>query len=267
MSNFYVHNGNKLHYNIAGEGDAIVLIHGYLESAEIWTDFAGRLSKSFRVISIDLPGHGLSDVDTEGNSMESLAGLIKMVIDDLGIEKFFFTGHSLGGYVALAFLELYPEKLTGYCLFHSQPFADSPEAIEKRYREIKIVEAGKKDIMYPDNIIRMYGEQNLEKFAPAVDRSRKIASEISAEGIISVLKGMIARPSRLGLMEEGRVPCLWILGSGDRYIPCEAIQQEVLIPVNAEVVVLLNSGHMGFVEEEDRSVVVITSFINKLNGI
>jgi pimeloyl-ACP methyl ester carboxylesterase len=264
MGSFFKYNGKNFHYVQTGNGETIVLVHGYLESSEIWSQFAGRLSKNFRVILIDLPGHGLSDIDDQSNSMESMASLIKKLIDDLGIEKIFLTGHSLGGYVALAFLELFPERLSGYCLFHSQPFADTPETIEKRQREIKIVEAGKKDIMYPENIARMFGEENLEKFPEAVERSRVIASRISAEGIISVLKGMIARPHRVGFMEEGWVPCLWILGSGDRYIPCEEILKKVCLPLNAMVVVLENSGHMGFVEEEDRAVDVITRFVMRL---
>ena len=126
------------------------------------------------------------------------------------------------------------------------------------------MEAGKKDIMYTDNIVRMFGEQNLEKFSYAVDRSREIASKISAEGIISVLNGMIARPSRVGFMEEGWVPCLWILGAYDRYIPCEAIQQKVCLPLNAKAVILEQSGHMGFVEEEERAAEVITRFVERL---
>jgi pimeloyl-ACP methyl ester carboxylesterase len=264
MSRFFKYNGKKLHYDLTGNGETIILVHGYLESSEIWSRFAGRLSKQFRIISIDLPGHGLSDIDIQSNSMESMASLIKKLIDELGIEKIFLTGHSLGGYVALAFLELFPERLSGYCLFHSQPFADPLETIEKRLREIKIVEAGKKDIMYPENIIKMFGEQNLVKFSDEVDRSREIASKISAEGIISVLKEMIVRPPRVGFMEEGWVPCLWILGSGDRYIPCEEIQKKVCLPLNAKVVVLEHSGHMGFVEEEDRSVEVITRFVEML---
>ena len=264
MSNFFKYNDKKLHYVISGDGDTIVLVHGYLESSEIWSEFATRLSKRFRVILIDLPGHGLSDIDIRSNSMESIALLIKKLIDELGIEKIFFTGHSLGGYIALAFLELFPERLSGYCLFHSQPFADPPETIEKRLREIKIVEAGKKDLMYPDNIIRMFSEQNLEKFADAVERSRAIASKISAEGIISVLQGMMSRPPRVGFMEEGWVPCLWILGSADRYIPCREIQKKVSLPLNAKVVVLENSGHMGFIEEEERALEVITRFVERL---
>lgn len=267
MGNYIRYKEGKIHYYDQGKGDAIVLIHGYLESAEIWNSLAAKLSEKFRIISVDLPGHGFSDMCEEANSMESMAAMIRKLLDELSINKVFLTGHSLGGYVALAFLELFQERLSGYCLFHSQPFADPPEATEKREREIKIVTAGKKDLMYPDNVSRMFADKNLDKFSEALLRSKDIASRISAEGIIGVLKAMMERPSRLSFMEKGLVPCLWILGSLDNYIPCEAIQKKIRLPENAKVVILENSGHMGFVEEEEKSVEVITEFVERLSWI
>jgi pimeloyl-ACP methyl ester carboxylesterase len=264
MGFYFNRGGRRIHYFDSGSGDTIVLIHGYLESAEIWKSFAEQLSEKFRVISIDLPGHGLSDTFNQSYSMEFLATIIRELLQNLNIRKVFLTGHSLGGYVALAFLELFPEMLAGYCLFHSHPFEDSPEAIEKRRREIKIVASGKKELMYPDNVARMFADKNLERFRDKLLDSRRIASQIQAQGIISVLEGMIARPSRLILFGEGRVPCLWILGLMDNYIPCEAIQKRVSVPANAEVAILSESGHLGFVEEEERSLVIITEFIGKL---
>jgi pimeloyl-ACP methyl ester carboxylesterase len=267
MGNFYTYKEGKIHYLDTGKGDALVLIHGYLESAEIWKDLSKKLSEKFRVLAVDLPGHGLSEICGNSNSLESMAGTISDLLDSLSIKKVFLIGHSLGGYVAMAFLELFPEKLTGYCLFHSHPFADSGEATEKRNREILIVSAGKKDLMYPENVIRMFADHNIDKYADAILRLKEIASKITAEGIIAVLKGMLSRPSRLSLMEEGRVPCLWILGLMDNYIPCVAIQKKINLPPNAEVVILENSGHIGFVEEEERSVEVITKFVEKIASL
>jgi len=261
----YIHyKGKKIFYTDEGAGTAVMLIHGYLESSEIWTGFAARLSKNFRVLTVDLPGHGDSDIYAETHSMEFLAGTLDALLSGVGINKVFLAGHSLGGYVALAFLELFPEKLSGYCLFHSHPFADSMESVEKREREIQIVKAGKKFLMYPDNVKRMFAEKNLEKFSKALDFSKEIASRIPGEGIIAVLKGMIARPSRLTLMEQGRVPCLWVLGSMDNYIPCDAIQKNVKLPANAKVAILENSGHLGFIEEEEKAAQIVEAFIRTI---
>lgn len=258
---FFTYKSRRICYTATGEGTAIVLLHGYLESSEVWNGFRDKLSSEFRVISVDLPGHGLSDIYEETHSMEFMATVIKELLDSLSIEKVFITGHSLGGYVALAFLELFPDYLSGYCLFHSHPFADSPEAIDKRKREIAIVKAGKKHLMYPDNVIRMFAPSNIDKNSEALRRSKEIASKIPGDGIIAVLNGMMQRPSRLDVMEEGRVPCLWILGYMDSYIPYDVIQTKVILPVNARVVLLLKSGHLGFIEEEDKSVEAIRNFV------
>jgi len=255
----------KIHYTDSGQGNVIVLLHGYLESASIWKDFADKLSSGFRIISIDLPGHGQSGVCSEIHTMEFMASAIKELLDNAGISKIFLIGHSMGGYVTLAFLELFPEYLSGYCLFHSHPLADSPETVEKRINDISVVLAGKKDLLIYDSIRRMYADSNLEKLDSAIQLSNRIASTIPANGITAVLSGMMARPSRTAIVEEGRVSFLWILGALDNYINCEIIQQKVKLPVNSEVVILNNSGHMGFIEEEEFSVKVVEDFVKGIN--
>lgn len=264
MKKYFNYRNGKIHYTDIGTGEAIILLHGYLESSEVWNSFARKLSAGFRVILVDLPGHGHSDIYGESHTMEFMAAVVEYLLKYLNVEKAFIAGHSLGGYVSLAFLELYPDALSGYCLFHSHPFADSPDAINKREREIKLVKVGKKDLIYPDNIAKMFAADNLEKFKDALSHSRKIASKISGEGIIAVLRGMMSRPSRLSLMEEGIVPCLWILGAKDNYIDCEQVRKKVRLPGNAKTVILKKSGHMGFIEEEELSAIVIAKFIKNI---
>jgi pimeloyl-ACP methyl ester carboxylesterase len=262
---FFLFKGGRIYYSDAGNGAVVVLLHGYLESSETWNGFSDKLALNFRVISIDLPGHGISDVYGDVHSMEFMATAVKELLEELGIKKACLVGHSLGGYVTLAFLELFPEYLSGYCLFHSQPFPDTPEALKKRRREIVIVKAGKKDLMYPENVKRMFASSNLARYSAALNRSTDIASKIPGEGIIAVLNGMMIRPSRLSVMESGNIRCLWILGLMDSYIPCDTIREKVNLPSNARIVVLNNSGHMGFIEEEELSLKVISDFIISLD--
>jgi pimeloyl-ACP methyl ester carboxylesterase len=264
LGSYFNYHGGRIHFTDLGKGSVIVLIHGYLESLKVWENFARKLSEDFRVVSVDLPGHGKSDIYGEIHTMDFFAGVLSKLLEYLDIPKAFLTGHSLGGYVTLAFADIYPQKLFGYCLFHSHPFADSPEALKKRDREIKFVKAGKKDLMYPENVSKMFAETNLDKFKTEFLRSKQIASEISGEGIIAVLNGMMIRPSRLSVMEDGRVPCLWVLGLMDNYIKSDTIILKVNLPQNAEVVILKNSGHMGFVEEEALSAIVITDFVKQI---
>ncbi len=261
---FFIFKDHKINYSDSGNGRTIILLHGYLESSEVWNGFADKLTSDFRVINVDLPGCGKSDVYGEVHTMEFMATAIYGLINSLGIDRVVLAGHSLGGYVALAFLELYPEKLSGYCLFHSQPFPDSAAALDKRKREIEIVKSGKKNLMYPENVVRMFAPSNLEKFADEVGRSKEIASRIPGDGIIAVLNGMMMRPSRLSFMEQSMVPCLWILGKMDNYIPCEEIQSQVNLPSNARKIILSKSGHMGFIEEQEHAVREFIEFVNSL---
>jgi len=264
MSKSLSFNGINLSYTDSGDGETIVLLHGYLESKEIWEPLTEMLEKKFRVVAVDLPGHGRSGVLSEIHTMEFMAGAVKAVIDSLNIKRVLLAGHSLGGYVTLAFLELYPQALAGYCLFHSHANPDKEATIANRKREIRVVMAGKKNLMYPDNVTRMFSKNNLSRMKDALERSKTIASGTSAEGIIAVLNGMIARPSRVALVEKGEKPMLWILGRHDQYFTPSGATSGVKLPVNARVFILENSGHLGFVEETVLSCQVISEFAGKI---
>lgn len=256
--------GGKIHYDDSGKGKVIILIHGYPETMKVWEQLAGNISKSYRVVAIDLPGHGESDSVSETNTMEIFAESIRAVLDFLGIRKGFLVGHSMGGYATLEFLRLFPGYLSGYCLFHSHPFADPPEVIEKRLKNISLIEAGKKDEMIPGFINGLYAAANLELLKDKVERSVKIALATSEATIIADLRGMMERSSQVHLIEEGKVPFLWILGIFDSLIDHIAIRQNIKLPANARVVILKNSGHMGFIEEEELSVKYLTEFAGTL---
>ena len=123
-----IYNNNlRIGYKDIGSGPAIVLIHGFLETHEIWDKFDNELSKRFRVLSIDLPGHGLSDMHEEPYTMCKYAEAVKLIMDHENIKEAFIIGHSMGGYVSLAFSENYPEILSGLCLFHSSPISDNED--------------------------------------------------------------------------------------------------------------------------------------------
>ena len=112
----------------------------------------------------------------------------------------------------LLFLNYSLKSLSGYCLFHSHPFADSPEAIKNRNGRLNLVQRGMKDLMYPDNVIKMFATSNIEKFSEAISRSKEIASSIPGEGIISVLRGMIVEAIQVGI--DGKGNCSLFMDSG-----------------------------------------------------
>jgi len=260
MVMFHNIKGKMLCYSDRGRGDVIVLLHGYLESMLVFESLTEELSRHFRVISIDLPGHGKSERFSDTHTMDELAVRIRSLLDNLSIEKILLVGHSLGGYVALAFLEKFPGMMAGYCLFHSHPFADTEEAIARRNREKTVIRAGKKHIMYPGNIMNMFSPHNVAKMSNEIARLNEIASLTPDEGIISILNGMIARPDRSTLCVEGIVPMLWILGIHDQYINYENATRDLKLPDNARLITLYESGHLGFLEEAEKAGDILTRF-------
>ncbi len=253
----------EITYSDTGEGRALVLLHGYLESHEIWNRFRDHLQQGWRVICPDLPGHGKSGVTGDVHSMELLAESVLAVTDHCGIEKCFIVGHSMGGYAALAFLELYPEKTEGLCLFHSHPFPDTTQVMNNRCREIVLVNQGKKELISKINIPRAFAPANLERLEPEVERATRIATATPDDGIIACLNGMMKRPSRATLLEKTTKPVLLIAGVNDNYIPFEDVAKKINLPRYSRFVALENSGHIGLIEEPAKSAGTIEKFIKE----
>ncbi|MFP4018520.1 MAG: alpha/beta fold hydrolase [Bacteroidales bacterium] len=253
-------NEKRIAYQIEGEGTPVALLHGYLETMEVWDEMAIQLSQYFSVIRLDLPGHGKSDVYGDTHSMEFMADAVKHVLESEGYKSCFLIGHSLGGYVALAFLEKYPEFLRGLSLFHSHPFADTEEVKSNRKREIDLVLEGQKEKIISTNIPKLFADFNLPKFVDKVDKMKQKALQIPGEGIIANLNGMMQRPGRYELLKQSMKPFLLIAGKWDKYIDYDKIISQIVLPENGKLVTLEHSGHLGFVEEREKAFKAIYNF-------
>ena len=252
----------RIRYSTYGEGHPIVLLHGYLEALESWHDFATALSDQYMVITVDLPGHAESTNRLPINTMDDMADGIYSVLRHLKIEKSVVVGHSMGGYATLAYAEKFPDKLAGFCLFHSSPLADNEEKLAARDREIQLVREGRKNLLYNTNIPKMFANDNLERLKDKVNSAKQIAAKTTEDGIISALEGMKLRPDRTNVLESD-IPKLFILGKKDNYINYNTMYDVLSNHKNGEIVTLENSGHMGFIEEKEKSLQVIKDFAAK----
>ncbi len=251
-----------LHVCDSEQGErCVVLLHGYLESLLVWEEFVPLLYKRVRVVTLDLPGHGISEVKGEVHTKEFLADTVADGLRALGIERCTLVGHSMGGYVALAFLERHPEMLDGLVLLSSTPNADTPEKAENRRREIALVRAGKKDALARVAPAAGFAPENRRRMQDEVEDLTEQVFITEDEGIIALLNGMIARKDRNELLRESSVPQLFILGCHDGYIPAEAAEAMIAAHPQAQVVRLENSGHMGFLEEPEATAQALLQFI------
>ncbi len=262
IEKFIMAGPTALHVCDSGQGDkCVVLLHGYLESMLVWEDFIPFLYKELRVVTLDLPGHGISVVTGEEHSMEFLADTVADGLRELGIERCTLVGHSMGGYVALAFCERHPEMLDGVVLLSSTPNADTPEKAENRRREIALVKAGKKELLARVAPEAGFAEVNRSRMKDYIEDLTEQVFVTEDEGIVALLNGMIARKDRNAMLRETKVPVLFILGRKDGYIPVEAAEKMVTEHPEAQVVWLENSGHMGFLEEPETTAQAILGFL------
>ena len=230
-----------------GKGRVVVLLHGYLGSKEIWEKNIPELAKTFRVIAIDLPGHGQTPCFGYVHSMELMAKCVKKVMDSLRLKKYVIIGHSMGGYAGLAFAELYPENLCGLCLCHSTALPDSEEKKKDRTRAIKLVKANKR-VYTKDTIKNLFATKNLKYLKDEVSFATKIALSVSKQGAVAALEGMKDRPNRDIILGMVSYPVMMIIGEHDNILPYESLLAQSQTIRNKHVLVLEHDGHMGFLE-------------------
>ncbi|MBK6521048.1 MAG: alpha/beta hydrolase [Sphingobacteriaceae bacterium] len=245
-----------------GKGRVVVLLHGYLGSKEIWEKNISELAKTFRVIAIDLPGHGQTACYGYVRSMELMATCVKKVMDSLRLKKYVVVGHSMGGYTTLAFAELFPENLCGLCLCHSTALPDSEEKKKDRARAIKLVKANKR-VYTKDTIKNLFATKNLKYLKDEVSFATKIALSVSKQGAVASLEGMKDRPNRDIILGMVSYPVMMIIGEHDNILPYESLLAQSETIRNKHVLVLEHDGHMGFLESPLVVNKGLKKFINK----
>ena len=253
---------SDFYYKVIGNSrKTIVLLHGYLESMEIWNGFAEKLSENYKIIIPDLPGHGKSDILIDSPSVEKMAEIVKQIVVKEEVEKCTMIGHSMGGYVLLAFLENYSSFLEAITIFHSSPYADNDEKKKNREREIAIIKEGKKAQVYNNHFPNIFAKENVEKYSAEIENYKQVAKNMKDEGIIDALNAMKNRKDRSDLLKNTKIPVQYIIGKKDNFIPM-SILETLELPDGAIIDILKNSGHLGFVEEKERSISIINSFVD-----
>lgn len=249
---FIMAGSTPMHIADSQRGDkCVVLLHGYLESMLVWDEFAALLKESVRVVTIDLPGHGVSMVTSQVHTMEYLAECVALAMEALGIERYSVVGHSMGGYVALTMVEKYASRLESIVLLSSTTSADSQEKCDRRRREIELIKAGKKNMLARLVPHAGFAPENVKRLKDYIEDIGELILMTEDEGVIAILGGMIERKSRGELLRQSGVPHMFIFGRHDYYIPVETAEEMIAADPTARVVWLEHSGHMGFYEEPE----------------
>ncbi len=237
----------EIYYQIQGSGPVLVLLHGFLEASFIWDGFVDLLSKSHQVVTIDLLGHGKTTVSAPIFTMEVQAEMVHEVMKKENITQAHLVGHSMGGYIALAFLEKFPEMVQKITLLNSTSIADNEERKTLRDRAMVAVQQNK-DLYVGMAVANLFAEDSRTLFALEIEWIKQEAQKTSAEGIIACIKGMKIRKDRTFLLHQNLVPIQVILGEKDPVLPMES--QEFLKEIPYVKVYSFPDGHMSWLENK-----------------
>ncbi|MFA5848639.1 MAG: alpha/beta hydrolase [Bacteroidales bacterium] len=263
MEFFATCNGIPIHISDSKKGDVtILLLHGYLETLYVWDDFIAKLLPKLRIISIDLPGHGLSGSHKTNNSIGFSAEVAKEVMDICKVEKACIIGHSMGGYIAIEAVKRYPERFSSLILMHSGPHADSEEKKVDRKREIVLINKSKLQAIAKMGIPKMFAQENLRRMDEKIHEIIELTDTHDPEGVVATLEGLMSREDNLVFLKKYSDPFLLILGKQDYHIPEEKANMLIAELPNAEKLILEHSGHNGFLEETEIVQKRVLEFLN-----
>jgi len=237
----------NISFSDTGKGTAVVLIHGFLENANMWQNVVPMLAKRNRVITIDLLGHGKTDCIGYVHSMELFAETIEVVLKHLQIRKCILVGHSLGGYIALAFAEKHPQKIKGLCLMNATSNEDTLERKALRLRANKMIQSNF------TNIIRMsfanlFGPGSKTILKEEIELAISEALKTSIQGYMAAQEGMRIRANRNAILTENTFKKLIIVGKKDPVLDFETSLKEAK-KTNSAIVVFPN-GHLPHIENK-----------------
>lgn len=248
-------------YTDKGTGPVVVFVHGFCESKDIWISFADRLSINYRVVCLDLPGFGESLLDREQVSMEWFADEVHKLMKLLNIHTFTFVGHSLGGYVGLAYAEKYAQHLSGLCLFHSTAYADSEERKINRDKTIAFIHKYGADMFTQSFIEPLFLLKNRQALKNEIAELKSIAKQSSEKGIIATTGAMRDRIERTHVLVELKIPVLIIGGKNDATIPINKLEELALLSKTIQLAAIEECGHMGMYEQKEKTFEVLKNFL------
>ncbi|MFC5681908.1 alpha/beta fold hydrolase [Flavobacterium sp. MAHUQ-51] len=250
----------RISYTDSGKGTAIVLLHGFLENKTMWNAFIPEFSKKQRIITIDLLGHGETECLGYVHSMEDNADVVHAVLAELRIRKAVLVGHSMGGYVALAFAELYPDNVKGLVLLNSTSRADSEERKLNRDRAIKAVKQSFTNFISL-SIANLFSEENRERLKDQIELVKQEALKTPLQGIVASLEGMKIRMDREVILHLTPYPKMLILGQKDPVLNYEENREQ--IEETDVQLVTFPDGHMSHIENQAELTNVLLNFFKK----
>jgi len=268
MEKKFEYQGRQIVYTFTGSGRRVILLHGFGEDSRVWQELARSLEVDHRLIIPDLPGSGKSEMISD-MSVEGMADAIKALLENESAgkeEAVDMIGHSMGGYIALAFLEKYPSLLNSLGLFHSTAYADTEEKKTARRKSIAFIKEKGAFEFLKTAIPNLFSPRSRQKMAAEIDNFINQQQSFIGEALIAYYEAMIARPDRRSLLEKSKIPFLFLMGKYDTAVPFSDSLEQCHLPEIAYIHILRESAHMGMMEEAGLANRILKNFLSQVQS-
>jgi pimeloyl-ACP methyl ester carboxylesterase len=256
--------GERLEYEIRGKGLPVMLVHGFTEDRRIWDPLLQGIENKYKWILLDLPGSGFSSFNQSVPELKDFAESIRAIMDFENISKLVLIGHSMGGYISLAFAEKYPEKISALGLFHSSSYGDSDEKKEAREKNIRFIQKNGSSLFVEQAIPGLFSEdfktKNPEEIRKLIDRY----ANFNPDSLVLYLNAMKNRPFTTGVLKSITKPVLFIMGEEDKAVPLKDALEQCHLPQISYIHILTPTAHMGMIENTSLCNSFIDHFLGKI---
>ena len=258
MPNEFIHNG--IAYYKEGKGEVVVLLHGFPMDKNIWLDLIPVLSSNHQVIAIDIPGLGNSNALTL-NAIYTIAEQIHDLLQHERVDKAVFVGHSMGGYIALAFSKQYSKMVKGLSLVHSTLKADTKEKKIMRLKVIELIKKGGTQAFLRELFPSLFAADKRIVFKSEWDALYNCHKTTSPTSLIALYEAIMHRKN-YAETTWNEFPMQWIIGEQDQLLDPKDLIAQALQSDKSFVSLYPDCGHMSMIENKAQFENDILEFTN-----
>ena len=256
--------GESLTYDVKGAGLPVMLVHGFTEDRRIWDRLLVGMEDKYHWIIPDLPGSGQSSFNSSLTELKDFADALHVIADTENIQRMVLIGHSMGGYISMAFAEKYPDKLSGLGLFHSSSYADSPEKKESRDKNILFIQKNGAALFVEQAIPGLFSDEFKSEHPEEIRRLVDLFANFEQDSLVHYLRAMKQRPVTTGVLNSIDKPVLFIMGKEDKAVPLKDALEQCHLPQISYIHILTHSAHMGMIENTSLCNSFIDQFLEQI---
>jgi pimeloyl-ACP methyl ester carboxylesterase len=256
--------GEYLEYEIFGNGLPVMLVHAFAEDRSIWYPLLKGMENKYKWILPDLPGSGRSSFNKSAVELRDLAESIRAIADFENIDRLVLIGHSMGGYISLAFAEKYPEKISALGLFHSSCYGDPEEKKQIRDKNIRFIQQYGSRVFLEQSMPGLFSDYFKSKHPEEIRKLIDRYANFNSDSLVLYQNAMKNRPFTTHVLKSITKPVLFIMGEEDKAVPLRDSLEQCHLPEISYIHILTQAAHMGMIENTSLCNSFVDSFLAKI---